>query len=198
MYLYFSNSLQNIDPCIYTLTICQNYLEQFYDFLHTESKKLKKWLAKKSKSIEHARNHSGGKIMSSVGREYCTQCNFYEDDLNEFIFTQPEIFVFRGREYEELTWVGLLDELCFLLEKENSQTFQSFLDDEKHRITRIPYLSREDQDIHFQKYMPKSGLCLNQKIDAPRSVKLARKLLDKFKIKESEFNLYIRERETQK
>lgn len=121
------------------------------------------------------------------------QCNFYDDDLERFVFTKPNAFILTSAWYEVDTWVDFLDTLCFILMKKDNETFNHFLEDEKRRKNRIPYLSKEQQDIHFIKCLDKSGLFLNQKIDAPRSVKLARKLLQKYDIKENEFSLLLQE-----
>lgn len=121
----------------------------------------------------------------------CVQCDFFDGNLNGFIYERPKAFILKSERCEVETWVEFLDKLCHLLMQRNEDTFKSFLEDEKHRRNRIPYLSKEQQDIHFIKHLEKSGLFLNQKIDAPRSVKLARKLLQKYKINEDEFSLFL-------
>lgn len=119
------------------------------------------------------------------------QCNFFGNELDWFVFTKPKVFTLKSKRYETETWVDFLDTLCSVLMKKDNETFEGFLEDEKHRRNRIPYLSKEQQDIHFLKYLEKSGLFLNQKIDAPRSVKLARKLLQKYKMNENDFSLLL-------
>lgn len=118
------------------------------------------------------------------------KCRFFDEELDKFVFNQPTKFVMDGKAVEVGTWVELIDELCAILLKKDKQVMQEFLRDEKKRKNRLPYLSNAEQDIHFVKRLEKSGLYLNQKIDAPRSVKLIRKLLDKFLIKENTFCLY--------
>jgi hypothetical protein len=126
-------------------------------------------------------------------KEYETgvQCDFFGDELERFVFTKPRAFTLKSKRYEAETWVDFLDTLCSVLMKKDNEMFKGFLEDEKHRRNRIPYLSKEQQDIHFLKYLEKSGLFLNQKIDAPRSVKLARKLLQKYKMNENDFSLLL-------
>jgi len=126
-------------------------------------------------------------------KEYETgvQCDFFCDELDRFVYTKPRAFTLKSKRYETETWVDFLDTLCSVLMKKDNETFKDFLEDEKHRRNRIPYLSKEQQDIHFLKYLEKSGLFLNQKIDAPRSVNLARKLLQKYKMNENDFSLLL-------
>jgi len=104
---------------------------------------------------------------------------------------QPAEFCVNNNKYEVSTWVELIDLLCKVLKKGNAEKFEEFLADEKKRRTRIPYLAKEEQSIHYIKYLQQSDLYLNQKIDAPRSVKLIAKLLSKFS--EVPFELYIKE-----
>ncbi|WP_097006522.1 hypothetical protein [Lacrimispora amygdalina] len=126
------------------------------------------------------------------------QCNIYEDSLDTFVFTQPAQFIMGNKEYEVSTWVELIDHLCVILMRRNSETFETFLNDEKRRRTRIAYMSRDEQQIHFVKQLERSGIYLNQKIDAPRCVKLICKLLDKFKIDKNEICLYVKLSDRQK
>ena len=101
----------------------------------------------------------------------------------------PALYEIDGKSYEISQWVDLIDEMCVRLKMKDPELFNSFLEDEKHRKNRITYLSDKQENIHFIKKLDKSNLYLNQKIDAPRSVKLLRKLLDKYKIKN--FTLYV-------
>lgn len=126
-------------------------------------------------------------------RDNGKKCNVFDGKLDKFVFTQPTKLVLENKSVELETWVDLIDNLCALLSKRNNGTLQEFLEDEKKRKNRIAYLAAEEQTIHFVKYLPKSGLYLNQKIDAPRSVKLISKLLDKFKIGPDDFGLYVKE-----
>lgn len=123
-------------------------------------------------------------------RNNTKKCRFFNEELDKFVFNQPTKFVIDGEAKHVGTWVELIDELCDILARRDEGIMQEFLKDEKNRKNRIPYLSNTKQDIHFVKCLTKSGLYLNQKIDAPRSVKLIRKLLDKFSIKEDGFCLY--------
>jgi len=119
-------------------------------------------------------------------------CNVFKDRLENFVFTRPTCFILNNKEHNIETWVDLLDKVCVELSKTDTETFKDFMKDEKKRETRIPYLSETKQDIHFIKFLPESKLYLNQKIDAPRSVKLLRKMFEKFSIKENQFDLYIK------
>ena len=118
------------------------------------------------------------------------KCNFFNEELENFVFNQPTKFVMEGKTKSAETWVELIDKLCVMLIKKDAGKMQEFLKEEKKRKNRIPYLSNTEQSIHFVKYLTESGLYLNQKIDAPCSVKLIRKLLDKFAIQEDSFCLY--------
>ena len=118
-------------------------------------------------------------------------CEFFDWDLNDFTNEQPHHFVLKEKTYNATTWVELIDCLCEILEKEDQGLMNSFLEDEKTARTRIPYISDNPEDIHFKKLIKKSGLWLNYKIDAPRSAKLIRYLLDKYKIDERHFKLFL-------
>lgn len=132
--------------------------------------------------------------MKSTTKEHQGQCNFYEKPLNDFVFMQPRYFCMNGKQYQADTWVDLIDNLCAILRNKDANIFLSFLEDEKKRRTRIPYLSDTMQSIHYVKTLDKSRLYLNQKIDAPRSVKLVRKLLDKYGIMEDSFSICLKNR----
>lgn len=123
------------------------------------------------------------------------ECNFFDWQLNKFVYEQPNHFVLKGKKYSVDTWVDLIDTLCLILEEENQGLMERFLDDEKHARTRIPYISKSKDDIHFKKFLPKSCLWLNYKIDSPRSVKMLRWLLEKYKIDERHFKLYLQNKE---
>jgi len=128
--------------------------------------------------------------MKTKNNEHENRCSIYED-FNDFVFTQPSSFTVKNKTYEIETWVELIDTLCLVLKKKNRKTFEAFLVDEKQRRTRVAYLAKDVQDIHFSKYLQKSDLYLNKKIDAPRSIKLVRKLLEKFKIEDHQFYLSV-------
>ena len=117
------------------------------------------------------------------------QFNFFVENEKSYIWTLPALYEIDGKSYEISQWVDLIDEMCVRLKMKDPELFNSFLEDEKHRKNRITYLSDKQENIHFIKKLDKSNLYLNQKIDAPRSVKLLRKLLDKYKIKN--FTLYV-------
>lgn len=117
------------------------------------------------------------------------QFDFFIENEKSYIWTLPALYEIDGKSYEISQWVDLIDEMCVRLKMKDPELFNSFLEDEKHRKNRITYLSDKQENIHFIKKLDKSNLYLNQKIDAPRSVKLLRKLLDKYKIKN--FTLYV-------
>lgn len=117
------------------------------------------------------------------------QFDFFVENEKSYIWTLPALYEIDGKSYEISQWVDLIDEMCVRLKMKDPELFNSFLEDEKHRKNRITYLSDKQENIHFIKKLDKSNLYLNQKIDAPRSVKLLRKLLDKYKIKN--FTLYV-------
>lgn len=116
------------------------------------------------------------------------EIDFFTEDVNKYIFTQPINFSLDGNLYECKTWVALIDEICYLLKLQDPTLMKSFLKDEQKRKQRIVYIADNAQAIHFFKHLEKSDLYLNQKIDAPRSVKLLRLLLKKYNIRE-EFSL---------
>lgn len=117
------------------------------------------------------------------------QFDFFIENEKSYIWTLPALYEIGGKSYEISQWVDLIDEMCVRLKRKDPELFNSFLEDEKHRKNRIAYLSDKQENIHFIKKLDKSNLYLNQKIDAPRSVKLLRKLLDKYKMKD--FTLYV-------
>lgn len=117
------------------------------------------------------------------------QFDFFIENEKSYIWTLPALYEIDGKSYEISQWIDLIDEMCVRLKMKDPELFNSFLEDEKHRKNRITYLSDKQENIHFIKKLDKSNLYLNQKIDAPRSVKLLRKLLDKYKIKN--FTLYV-------
>lgn len=119
-------------------------------------------------------------------------CDFFRDKLGTFVYTKPKEFILDDNYFQNAeTWVNLIDEVCVLLKKKNPELFEEFLINELDREKRIAYLSKDKQNIHFKKYLPKSKLWLNQKIDAPRSVKMLRLMFKKFQITEDNFCLYI-------
>ena len=121
-----------------------------------------------------------------------TEYNWKRNRADAVVYLQPDDFIFNGENHSSKYWVDLIDSLCKILKEKDSQKMDEFLEDEKNRPRRIPYLAKEEKNIHFKKYLPKSDLWLNQKIDAPRSVKLIRKLLEKYDVQPDEFQLYLR------
>lgn len=109
------------------------------------------------------------------------KCNIYEVPKEYFVFKQPTEFSIENKNIETHSWVNLIDQLCGILMKQDKETFNDFLMDEKERRTRLAYLSKDEEDIHFSKYLEQSELYLNKKIDAPRSARLILKMLTKFK-----------------
>lgn len=129
--------------------------------------------------------------LTTNGNGY--KCDVFEEKANAFIFAQPKSFTLYGEHHEANYWIELIDKLCVALKRKNNQTLDAFLEDEKKRKNRLPYLAKEEASIHYTKVMEESKLIANQKIDAPRSVRLIRQLLDKFEVKCEDFCLFLQE-----
>ena len=57
------------------------------------------------------------------------KCNFFNEELENFVFNQPTKFVMEGKTKSAETWVELIDKLCVMLIKKDAGKMQEFLNE---------------------------------------------------------------------